>query len=180
MTAILRSSADPANMGLDVMDGLEDWKSHVFVLEVMMKIAPEIKAAERGRARKLAGASKGMLGSSTCCKALAAAFLKLVMVFGLVSEIGVGELLEAISKFAQKKKKQAIEFTRELNLEEKAPGKNLSGEIFVVVCIDFSFTFMFCFACLWMIEWFNESRINGLFQMRLHFFFFFSLVYTAI
>lgn len=121
LAATLGSSSDPAGLGLDVMDGLDDWKGVRLLLETVTTIAPEIKPSVQARAMELAGKWKKEIKIIRGANE-GAAFMRLVVAYDLASYFEEEELVKFICKFP--KKMLAINFCRKVGLEDKIPGKS--------------------------------------------------------
>ncbi|RWR73869.1 putative FRIGIDA-like protein 1 [Cinnamomum micranthum f. kanehirae] len=143
----LRSSANPAKMAFDVIEGLEFcfYEGQWLVLEVLMKMASEMEITvaevERKRALELVGRWKKIMRDiNLLCTVLPEAFLKLVRAFELISDVGVDGLFLAFSRFENKER---IRLFREFGLEEKAPDfiQQLIGENKHMVALEFVFAF---------------------------------------
>ncbi|XXG48773.1 hypothetical protein AAC387_Pa02g3130 [Persea americana] len=146
VTEKLRSSADPAKMAFDVIDGLSFYQGQRLVIDALMKIAPEMEITvaevERKKALKLAGRWKNIMsGVNFFSGVLPLSFLKLVRAFELISDVGVDGLFVAFSKFDHKKER--IPYFREFGLEDKAPDfiRKLISENRHIDALDFAFAF---------------------------------------
>ncbi|KAJ8645301.1 hypothetical protein MRB53_007049 [Persea americana] len=146
VTEKLRSSADPAKMAFDVIDGLSFYQGQRLVSDALMKIAPEMEITvaevERKKALKLAGRWKNIMsGVNFFSGVLPLSFLKLVRAFELISDVGVDGLFVAFSKFDHKKER--IPYFREFGLEDKAPDfiRKLISENRHIDALDFAFAF---------------------------------------
>ncbi|KAJ8645302.1 hypothetical protein MRB53_007050 [Persea americana] len=145
VTEELKSSADPVKMAFDLIEALDFYKGQRFVLDTLMKIAPEMEItvaeAERKRALKLAGIWKSIMVAFNYSRLLPVAYWKLVTAFELISDVGVDGLFVAFSKFGLKKDR--IRYFREFGLEDKASDfiQKLICENRHVAAIEFVFAF---------------------------------------
>jgi hypothetical protein len=130
--ANLLDSSDPSRLVLDMIQNptiplckkgdnaviIADY--HIYLLEQLMKISPNINPCVREEALKLAFDLKSNMSESTENSLVVLGFLLLLSIYGLVTSFGEEEVLELFASVAQHK--IAIELFETLGFANKVSG----------------------------------------------------------
>jgi len=130
--ANLLDSSDPSRLVLDIIQNptiplckkgvnaviIADY--HIYLLEQLMKISPNIKPCVREEALKLAFDLKSNMSENTENSLVVLGFLLLLSIYGLVTSFGDYEVLELFESVAQHK--IAIELFETLGFANKVSG----------------------------------------------------------